>query len=216
MSDPNNNSSEEAAEFVATVRNEHVAMKTWYNDESSSSSPVVQELKQKYGASYPSLWKEVLNWSGWKDTRRAYLQHTQQGSGSSNNNIQDISERKRKSRWGSTTSSSGNDVTAQEDGARKSRRWGTAATDARNPIMATPQLPSGLLSLPGMMDVATASAHLTPEQQAKRAELQANLRSVNEKLSGDLDAEAARVDALPRGHRERSPSPPPSTCYWMV
>jgi len=38
--------------------------------------------------------------------------------------------------------------------------------------------------------------------------MQAKLRAVNERLQ-NLETEAARVDALPRGHRERSPSPPP-------
>lgn len=50
--------------------------------------------------------------------------------------------------------------------------------------------------------------NLTPQQQEEFKRHQSRLREVNNKLN-DLDAEAARVDALPRGHRERSPSPPP-------
>ena len=50
--------SEQAAEFVATVRGEHVAMKEWYT---SNQSPATQALQATYGP-YPSLWKEVLNW----------------------------------------------------------------------------------------------------------------------------------------------------------
>jgi hypothetical protein len=60
------------------------------------------------------------------------------------------------------------------------------------------------LVLPGM------PSHLDPQQQAELQRLQSRLREINDKMSG-LEMEAARVDALPRGHRDRSPSPPPST-----
>jgi hypothetical protein len=50
--------SEEAAEFVATVRGEHVAMKTWYNNGNNAGA---QALHAIHGP-YPALWKEVLNW----------------------------------------------------------------------------------------------------------------------------------------------------------
>ena len=94
--------SEEAAEFVATVRSEHVKMKEWYNAGAGEAG----DLKQRYGP-YPSLWKEVLNWPGWKESRRAYLRHQQTSSSTStsnnNNNAQQDAaapRRKRKSRWG--------------------------------------------------------------------------------------------------------------------
>jgi uncharacterized coiled-coil protein SlyX len=51
-------------------------------------------------------------------------------------------------------------------------------------------------------------ANLTPQQQQEMAKYQARLREVNDKLQ-IVEREAARVDSLPRGHRERSPSPPP-------
>ena len=70
--------SEEAAELVATIRGEHVVMKTWY----SGSSKEAAALRDKYGP-YPGLWKEVLNWPGWKEARKEYLKHQQTG-GSSN------------------------------------------------------------------------------------------------------------------------------------
>jgi hypothetical protein len=50
--------------------------------------------------------------------------------------------------------------------------------------------------------------NLAPHQQAEMKKLQGRLREINEKLD-NLEQEAARVDALPRSHRERSPSPPP-------
>jgi hypothetical protein len=60
------------------------------------------------------------------------------------------------------------------------------------------------LGLPGM------PTNLTPQQQQEMRTLQGRLRETNEKLD-NLEREAIRVDSLPRGHRERSPSPPPGT-----
>ena len=92
---------EEAAELVATIRGEHVVMKNWF----MGPSPEASALRNKYGA-YPGLWKEVLNWPGWKEARKAYLQHTQKGEASSSG-----IPRKRRSRWGSAddTAPAGND-----------------------------------------------------------------------------------------------------------
>jgi len=55
-------------------------------------------------------------------------------------------------------------------------------------------------------------ANLPPQQQQEMAKYQSRLRQVNEKLQV-VEREAARVDALPRNHRERSPSPPPGTFF---
>jgi len=171
----NSNDSESAAEFVATVRAEHVAMKEWYNNNSNSAAA---SLREKYGPKYPDLWKEVLNWPGWKETRRAYLQAQQQQQSSNNNNT----SRKRKSRWGSAASE-----------PLKPR--------GRDPTpIASHNIPA--LPLPGL------PAHTTPEQQR----LQAELRQVGEKLQ-HVERDAARTDALPSGHPDRSPSPPPSEYY---
>ena len=158
--------SEQAAEFVATVRGEHVAMKTWYNDNAKA-------LKEKYGP-YPGLWKEVLNWPGWKEARKQYLKSKEPQI-----------PRKRKSRWGSSNDNDAN--------KRSSSRWAnnTSSSSAQNVI------------LPGM------ATNLSPEKQQEMKRLQARLREINDKMA-NLEREAARVDALPRGHRERSPSPPPS------
>ena len=75
----------------------------------------------------------------------------------------------------------------------------SSSTPAPSPASLKP-LPG--LGLPGM------PTNLPPEKQDEFRRLQSKLRDVNDKLS-NLDAEAARVDALPRGHRDRSPSPPP-------
>ena len=58
------------------------------------------------------------------------------------------------------------------------------------------------LALPGMPQ------NLSRQQQDEFRRHQGRLREINTKLD-NLEAEAARVDALPRGHRDRSPSPPP-------
>lgn len=207
--------SESAAEFVATVRGDHVAMKAWYND---SSSEATKALNAKYGR-YPSLWKEVLNWSGWKEARKEFLKHKQTGESSNGNG--ESAPRKRKSRWGSSSASesTNNTGTSTDDRGNKRRsRWGDSSNSSTTsgsagsshppprhappPMMGSnPQAPA--LALPGL------PAHLPPEKQQEMQQLQAKLRSINDRMA-NIDREAARIDSLPRGHRERSPSPPPS------
>jgi hypothetical protein len=200
--------SEEAAEFVATVRGDHAAMKAWYNE---SSNDALAALKQEYGA-YPDLWKQVLNWPGWKAARKEYLKHIQQkegssgGGGSNNSTSNDSSNnnnsntegipRKRKSRWGTKTNS--NEAPAN-GGQPPEKRPSTGPGTTSGAAAAASALPS---------IIAGNDAHLTPAQQQEVARLQAQLRRVNERID-NLEKEAARVDALPRGHRDRSPSPPP-------
>lgn len=182
--------SEEAAELVATIRGEHVVMKNWY----SGSSKEAAALRQKYGP-YPGLWKEVLNWPGWKESRKGYLQFSQAGESSTSAVKQESSvPRKRRSRWGNAEDNA-------SEGAQKRRsRWGRDGAPAPAPAPMLKPLPG--LGLPGM------PTNLAPEQQADFRRCQTRLREVNNKLE-NLEREAARVDALPRGHRERSPSPPP-------
>jgi hypothetical protein len=174
---------EAAAEFVATVRGDHAAMKDWY-----TTSPAAQGLRTSYGP-YPSLWKEVLNWPGWKEARRAYLKGQQTAQ-----TLADVSiPRKRKSRWG----------TAPEQ--QQQQQHAQPPTKRPFPPQQQQQPP---LNLPGMGNLV--ANHLSHAQQEDLKRMQAQLRRVNERLD-NLEREAARVDNLPRGHRERSPSPPPST-----
>jgi hypothetical protein len=235
-------SSEEAAELVATIRGEHVVMKTWFNGTSKEAT----ELREKYG-SYPGLWKEVLNWPGWKEARKAYLKYGQGGgnpdaaggiedTASNNNNTNndnnnntntnesESAQRKRRSRWGTAESNNNNNNSNEGNSANKRRsRWGRddESTPAPSPIIAMPSSsvpghygPAGatpaaplMVPLPGL-GLPGMPTNLTPQQQEEWKSLQGRLRDINEKLD-NLDQEAARVDALPRGHRERSPSPPP-------
>lgn len=193
--------SEAAAEFVATVRGDHAKMKEWY----TQSAPA--DLKDKYG-DYPGLWKEVLNWPGWKDARREYLKHTQQNSNESNGGGGGNNEsipRKRKSRWGSKTETNNN---TPNNNNNQNNNNGTG----RNPQAPPPEkrpavVTAPALNLPGIQ--LGSANYLSPQQQEELRRLQEKLRRVNERLD-NLEREAARVDALPRGHRDRSPSPPPS------
>ncbi|KAL3936421.1 MAG: hypothetical protein SGBAC_008263 [Bacillariaceae sp.] len=187
--------SEEAAELVATIRGEHVVMKNWY----SGSSKEAADLRGKYGP-YPGLWKEVLNWPGWKEARKAYLKHTQTkdsaSNGNGNNNeSQNTVPRKRRSRWGNANDNGG------DQASKRRSRWGRDGP-APPPPSRPAMKPLPGLGLPGM------PTNLSPQQHAEFANCQTRLREINSRMQ-NLDREAARVDALPRGHRDRSPSPPP-------
>lgn len=207
-------SSEEAAELVATIRGEHVVMKNWFMGPTRDA----KELRDKYGP-YPGLWKEVLNWPGWKEARKAYLKFTQGGGGESepsasrsSSNGEEI-PRKRRSRWG-VADDNGDDQNG--DGghppAQRQRRsrWGqdsAAPAPAAVPNRPFPGAPPAIKPLPGL-GLPGMPQNLSPQQQDEFRRCQSRLREINTKMD-NLDAEAARVDALPRGHRERSPSPPP-------
>ena len=68
---------EEANELMATMKAEHVPMKTWYNNPSHSSN--LTTLKTKYGDTFPTFWQDLIKWEGWKDVRREYLLFTENG-----------------------------------------------------------------------------------------------------------------------------------------
>ncbi|KAL7557155.1 hypothetical protein ACA910_002435 [Epithemia clementina (nom. ined.)] len=200
--------SEEAAEFVVTVRNEHVKMKDWYTN---SQDEAIRALQEKFGP-YPSLWKEVLNWPGWKETRKEYLKAMQLREERPKNGdtaVVKIEEgaaplpRKRKSRWGTAGSNANSDQGV--DPASNNKRF--APMPPQQQQLQPPPLQRGAprVVLPSISSVTT---NLTEQQQQDLKNMQAKLRVVNERLA-NLDEEAERVDALPRGHRDRSPSPPP-------
>lgn len=207
-------SSEEAAELVATIRGEHVVMKTWFMGPSEEA----KQLRDKFGP-YPGLWKEVLNWPGWKEARKAYLKSQQSGGSSGGGEI----PRKRRSRWGTAdTSSSNNNNGSGANGneppqKQRRSRWGRDAppppSQQQQPSHYRPQPPGGMRPLPGLA-LPGMPQNLSRQQQDEFRRHQGRLREINTKLD-NLEAEAARVDALPRGHRDRSPSPPPGKylCY---
>lgn len=222
-------SSEEAAELVATIRGEHVVMKNWFMGPSREA----KELRDKYGP-YPGLWKEVLNWPGWKEARKAYLKFVQVGeseppkSGDRNNNEGGEIPRKRRSRWGVADDDGQNEGQHPSQRPRRSR-WGQDSEPHHAPPPAPAAIPRMSAPLPGAPPSAPPPAiqplpglglpgmpqNLSPQQQDEFRRYQTRLREINTKLD-NLDAEAARVDALPRGHRDRSPSPPPGKYYIVL
>ena len=209
-------SSEEAAELVATIRGEHVVMKNWFMGPTRDA----QELRDKYGA-YPGLWKEVLNWPGWKEARKAYLKFTQGASGagdesgpskSPRDNHSEEIPRKRRSRWGVADDNGHNengDEGQQPSQKQRRSRWGQDSEGPPVPAAAPnfPGAPPAIQPLPGL-GLPGMPQNLSPQQQDEFRRCQTRLREINTKMD-NLDAEAARVDALPRGHSDRSPSPPP-------
>ena len=215
---------EETAELIATMQKDHVAMKTWYNDDSASH---LKDLKEKYGSSYPSFWRDVLHWKGWKPVRKAYLQHLSKQEKQS-----EAIPKKRRSRWAADADSNGNNNGDNKDSTsaanphvtKRRSRWARLSDNPPNsqpaapptnaaakfnitPVSSSthskPSAASGILGLlPGM------PAGMTQDQLGRLSQLQTRLRVVNEKLA-TLDFEAIRVDNLPRNHPDRSPSPPP-------
>lgn len=202
--------SEEAAELVATIRGEHVVMKNWFSGSSKESAV----LREKYGP-YPGLWKEVLNWPGWKDARKGYLKFQQIGA-SESIKTEDPSPsssadaaRKRRSRWGVASDAPAPSNGNEAPPSKRRSRWGRDTSAAPAPA----QVPMDIKPLPGL-GLPGMPTNLNPQQQQEFRNFQTRLRDINLKLD-NLETEAARVDALPRGHRERSPSPPPGT-YFIV
>jgi hypothetical protein len=198
-------------------------MKKFWNE---STLPDIVEARSKHG-NYPGLWKEVLTWKPYKEVRKLYLKHSSTTTTSSSSSSDapaacgDTSSssipRKRRSRWGSASQ----DDAGGDNGNNKRRsRWGDDPAGTTNNPSTAPapaQPPTGVatvgtvnptaltLPIPGLPTVS----NLAPHQQEEMKSLQSRLRFINSKME-NLEQEAARVDALPRGHRERSPSPPPS------
>lgn len=204
---------EQEAELIATIQHEHVAMKNWYNTHHDAKS-----LHASYGPTYPAFWRDVINWDGWKETRKLYLKSIEgkiHSSTVSNNNsvaastTDSTAPRKRKSRWASksddTTTGDNNSNAQSNDRSKRKSRWareGESTPSSSAPARVLPPTNSVLDFLPGLPN------KLSSTQSDELGILQRTLRECNARLS-NLESEAARVDALPVGHRERSPSPPP-------
>ena len=211
--------SEEAAELVATMRTEHVAMKTWYNNPHHSTH--LSSLQSKYGAHFPAFWRDLIHWNGWREVHREYLRFTENGnkfveiSGNNNNN--------KRSRWADDDNGNGqpSQPPIKRERKRKSR-WGrdptpkpsinaapttTATTIANDPVMAA-------LGLTNTSHNTTTNnnhqitAMNNQKNSAELESLQQRLRQANTRLT-NLETDAARIDSLPHNHPDRSPSPPP-------
>ena len=203
---------EQQAELVATIQHDHSVMKKWYN--SNSDAKILHTI---YGPAYPDFWRDVVTWKGWKETRKRYLKSigghlssarasasaaaTSNGietkststttAGSSSSSTPTNGSRKRKSRWATATAAA-----PTADPPKRKSRWARG----RDP---TPAPTNSVLDLlPGL------PSKLSAAQSQDLSIFQKTLRECNAKLT-NLDAEAAKIDALPIGHRDRSPSPPP-------
>ena len=99
------------------------------------------------------------------------------------------------------TTTTNNENGTSEKKKRKSR-W-SSTNPNKDKAIPKPNTETGILGLlPGI------PKGMTHSQLKELSELQKRVKFCNDRLN-NLEAEAARVDALPRGHRDRSPSPPP-------
>jgi hypothetical protein len=182
-------SNESAAEFVATVRRDHAAMMDWYNRHAAAT------LQEKYGTVYPESWKQVLNWNGWKETRKAYLHYLQDQESTSASNVTTNTSTDAATK----AESNSNSTTTSQEPKRKSR-WGNAASAPTTSGDAAAQTKRGRWNSSSGGDTAEVE------------QLRSQLRVLNYKID-HVAEEAARIDALPHDDRERSVSPPPSYVY---
>ena len=218
---------EEEAELIATIQHDHVKMKQWYNESTEAKST----LHSKYGSTYPSFWRDVISWNGWKESRKLFLKamESRENNATSNrtdftgddatcstndtannNNAEDASgKRKRRSRWGNSNDNATNDTSNSNDAntdlpPKRKSRWGDRGRDeTAKPNATNSSSSSSVLDiLPGL------PTNLNAEQSGQLKELQSLLREANQRLE-NLEVQAARIDALPKGHPDRSPSPPP-------
>lgn len=209
---------ESAATFVATVRAEHDAMTQWYNNEDDTTTTgmavaMLDGLHAKFGPVYPKVWKDVLNWSGWHETRQAYLLHSSSTGGITTTAVVEEQQQQVKmedeQQQQQQHNTNNNNISHKKDddappAVKKQRksRWGTAAPATTSPSTTTTS------NSPSVASTTTTTTNDT--NAAMILEWQAELRRLNQRLES-IPTEAARVDALPRNHRERSPSPPPGT-----
>ncbi|KAL7481809.1 hypothetical protein ACHAW6_007483 [Cyclotella cf. meneghiniana] len=211
-------SSEEAAELLHEMQSYHVPMKSWYNDPKHAAKVI--GLQSKYGE-FPMFWRDLMGWEGWREVKKEYLRFVEgTGEGGSSNGDAAESEvkadnqdaeneeerrRKRRSRWANDNDDTNNNNSngdAPPERKRKSRWDRTAPPTVVAPaIPADPVLAALGLTTPSVNNVSPSKL---PELQS----LQSRLRLANSRLT-NLESESARIDALPRTHPDRSPSPPP-------
>jgi len=210
---------------MATMRAEHIPMKSWYNNPLHASN--LSELHSKHGSQFPSFWQDLVRWDGWKEARREYLRFTENGnkfvtvttttaggggkrsrwaedqqsaSAAVAGQPQQPRERKRKSRWG-------RDPTPKPVNGAASTTTAAAAAVVNDPVMAALGL-SAPSSSTGTTTISTVQSNNNNNNNPELEALQLRLRKANARLT-NLESEAARIDALPHNHPDRSPSPPP-------
>ena len=208
---------EEAAELLSEIKSLHLPIKQWL---STPHNPHKSKLVESYG-DYPMFARELLEWGGWRECRREYLRWVDGGkpaydavnngdgtnaNGSSekvaesSNGTNEERGRKRRSRWHNEPTPNG-----ESSAPQRRSRWDRSAAPAA-PASITPVAPADPVL--AALGLSTPTLQIPPEKQAEYASLQSRLRIANSRLS-NLEAESARIDALPRNHPDRSPSPPP-------
>ncbi len=214
---------EEAAELMATMRAEHIPMKSWYNN--PQNAPNLLELHSKYGNQFPAFWQDLVRWGGWKEVRKDYLRFTENG----NKFVVSVSGGKR-SRWADEQPTTATDAatgqpSAQPRERKRKSRWGrdpgsvngaagiAVPVVVNDPVMAALGLSGAAAtsSTPTTTSSAAAASFTTnntPNNNPELESLQLRLRKANARLT-NLEVEASRIDALPHNHPDRSPSPPP-------
>ncbi|KAL3799960.1 hypothetical protein HJC23_007433 [Cyclotella cryptica] len=212
-------SSEEAAELLHEMKTYHVPMKAWYNDPKNAANVI--GLQSKYGE-FPMFWRDLMGWDGWREVKKEYLRFlegTGGGGGSKKDHAvesnvvkadngddnEEERRKKRRSRWATDNDDAANNGNNHGDAPperkRKSRWDRTAPAPAAPTIPADPVLAALGLTTPNV-------TNLSPSQLPELQSLQSRLRIANSRLT-NLESESARIDALPRHHPDRSPSPPP-------
>jgi hypothetical protein len=147
--DTSGQNAEEAAELLATMRAEHVKMKSWYNSPDPDHVAGLSGLKARHGESFPAFWQDLARWDGWKEVRREYLLFAENGGrfaasdgkeapndgggdGDGENEQQQQQTRRRRKRWGDAAG-------GEEDGAGGGR--GPGGPDGRATATARCRLP---------------------------------------------------------------------------
>jgi hypothetical protein len=239
------NRNESAAEFVATVRKDHLVMMEWYNrccpdqdddhptgTNNSTVSSSLRQLREKYGSVYPESWKQVLNWNGWKDTRKVYLQYIQEQESTSSSLLLETTaatgtctesgQQQQQQQQPASVTTTTTSTTLPNSKPKRKSRWGNATTTesvntTANDSETTTTTPTDAMQKRGRWGIASTSTDAattttTTHPNEELEQLRVQLRGLNYKIENVLE-EAARVDALSHDDRERSVSPPPSYVY---
>jgi splicing factor 1 len=211
---------EEAQEALTEMKSYHAPMKKWYNDSSNLSpngpSPNLIGLQSKYG-DFPMFARDLVGWSGWRECKKEYLRFLDGGGNSKNGggNGAATAEASNGANTDGTTATEASNKSEEERGRKRRSRWGDDGRKSRwaraaAPAAPAPPVPAAptdpVMAALGMAPPGASS--VSPDKLPELQALQARLRKANSRLT-NLEAEAARIDALPRNHPDRSPSPPP-------
>ena len=169
---------EEASELVATIKADQVKMRQWYNNPDNK----LDGLKTKYGE-FPTFWQEILNWPGWKETRKEYILYLENGS-----------KKRSRDNFALTPSSSENRPSRQK--SRRSRWAKSSSTNDHDIVPINPADPvMAALGLGGNIQAKRTAAGLcfsanVPEDKKEEFNsLQERLRKANSRLD-NLEVEA--------------------------